>query len=170
MVQEFIVNPPIQVNIPIIQAFKTAWITNIIHHAIVICDETKVQGELNKIKKLIAWNGFPKWIGRTLIAKKLKNINTANNKNQLTNKNNENVRASKMRNFGTHFFVQLITCLRARSCTSHFVHLKQLFMHVFMLTCTSPCTYYKGKRKAYSTHHQPRTQSGYLYFILQKKK
>ena len=113
MVQEFIVNPPIQVNIPIIQAFKTAWITNIIHHAIVICDETKVQGELNKIKKLIAWNGFPKWIGRTLIAKKLKNINTANNKNQLTNKNNENVRASKMRNFGTHFFVHLITCLHA---------------------------------------------------------
>ena len=36
-------------------------------------------------------NGFPKWIGRTLIAKKLKNINTANNKNQLTNESNENV-------------------------------------------------------------------------------
>ena len=39
----------------------------------------------------MAWSGFPKWIGRTLNAKKLKNINTVNNKNQLTNKNNENV-------------------------------------------------------------------------------
>ena len=71
--------------------YKTAWITNIIHCATVICDETKVQDELNRIKKLIAWNRFPKWIGRTLIAKKLKNINTANNRNQLTNEKNENV-------------------------------------------------------------------------------
>ena len=71
--------------------YKTVWITNIIHRATIICDETKVQDELNRIKKLIAGNGFLKWIGRTLIAKKLKNINTANNKNQLTNENNENV-------------------------------------------------------------------------------
>ena len=54
--------------------YKIAWITNIIHRATVICDETKIQAELNRIKKLIAWNGFPKWIGRTLTAKKLKNI------------------------------------------------------------------------------------------------
>ena len=52
---------------------------------------SKVQAELNRIKELITWNGFPKWIGRTLIAKKLKNVNTANNKNELTNENNENV-------------------------------------------------------------------------------
>ena len=71
--------------------YKTPWITNIIYRATVVCDETKVQDELNRIKKLIIWNGFPKWIGRTLIAKKLKNINTANNKNLLTNENNENV-------------------------------------------------------------------------------
>ena len=44
--------------------FKTAWITNIIQHATVVCDETKIQAILNRIKKLIAWNGFPKWIGR----------------------------------------------------------------------------------------------------------
>ena len=51
----------------------------------------KIQAELNRIKKLIAWNGFPKWIDQTLITKKLKNINIENNKNQLINENNENV-------------------------------------------------------------------------------
>ena len=30
--------------------YKTAWITNIIHHATIICDETKVQAELIRIK------------------------------------------------------------------------------------------------------------------------
>ena len=39
---------------------KTAWIANIIEHATVICDETKIQTELNRIKKVAAWNGFPK--------------------------------------------------------------------------------------------------------------
>ena len=43
--------------------FKTAWITIIIQHATAACDETKIQAKLNRIKKLIAWNGFPKWIG-----------------------------------------------------------------------------------------------------------
>ena len=51
----------------------------------------------------------------------------------------------KIRNLGTRFFVHLITCLRTRSCTSHFVHLKQSFMHECTLTCISPCTYYKDK-------------------------
>ena len=32
---------------------KTAWIANIIEHATVICDETKIQTELNRIKKII---------------------------------------------------------------------------------------------------------------------
>ena len=71
--------------------YKNAWITNIIHRATVIYDETKIQAELNRTKKFIAWNGFAKWIDRTLIAKKLKNIKTANNKNQLINENNGNV-------------------------------------------------------------------------------
>ena len=53
--------------------------------------------------------------------------------------------ASKIRNFGNCFFVHLITCLRTRSCTSHFVPLKQSFVHACTLTCTSPCTYYKDK-------------------------
>ena len=43
------------------------------------------------------------------------------------------------------FFVYLITCLRSRSCISHFVHLKQSFVHVSTLTCNSSCTYYKEK-------------------------
>ena len=62
-----------------------------IHCATVTCYETKIKADLNRIKKLIAWNGFPKFISETLITKKLKNINIENNKNQLINENNENV-------------------------------------------------------------------------------
>ena len=54
------------------------------------------------------------------------------------------VRASKIRNLGTRIFVHLITCLRTRSCTLHFVLLKQSFVHA-CTSCTSPCTYYKDK-------------------------
>ena len=73
MVQEFIVNPTIQVNTLLFNIILISYIKGqyIIHHATFICDETKVQDELDRIKKLIAWNGFPKWIGTTLIAKKL---------------------------------------------------------------------------------------------------
>ena len=39
--------------------YKNAWITNIIHRATGIYDETKIQAELNRTKKFIAWNGFP---------------------------------------------------------------------------------------------------------------
>ena len=55
------------------------------------------------------------------------------------------IRASKIRNLGTHFLVHLITCLRTWSWNSHFVHLKSLFVQVCTLTCTSPCIYYKDK-------------------------
>ena len=86
-----------KVNTPFIQAFLHGAIK--LHESLIlftvlysyICDETNVWAELNRIKKLIAWNGFPKWIGRTLIAKKLNNFNTATNKNQLTSENNKNV-------------------------------------------------------------------------------
>ena len=71
------------------RCYKTAWITNY-SPCYRYRDETKIQAELKRIKKIIAWNGFPKWISKTLIAKKLENINTANNKNQLINGNNEN--------------------------------------------------------------------------------
>ena len=72
---------------------------------------SKVQAELNRIKELITWNGLPKWIGRTLIAKKLKNINTVNNKNQLTNENNENVMLSGL--------IYLISVCRVINCYYH---------------------------------------------------
>ena len=71
--------------------YKTTKVPNIIHRATVLCDETKIQTELNRIKKLISWNDFPKQTGCTLIATKLKNINIENNKKQLINKNKENV-------------------------------------------------------------------------------
>ena len=54
-------------------------------------------------------------------------------------------RASRIRNLGTRFFVHLITCFRTRSCNSHYVHLKQSFVHVCTLICTSPCTYYQDR-------------------------
>ena len=40
---------------------------------------------------LLTWNGFPKWIGSMFIGKILKNINSTNNKNQLTSENNKNL-------------------------------------------------------------------------------
>ena len=43
------------------------------------------------------------------------------------------------------FFVHLITCFRTRSCNSHYVHLKQSFVHACTLICTSPCTYYQDR-------------------------
>ena len=58
------------------------------------------------------------------------------------------------------------------------MHLKQLFVQAFMLTCTSLCTYYKkqkyfrvlqSKLQVYSTHHQPSTQSVYPYFFIKKE-
>ena len=54
-------------------------------------------------------------------------------------------RASKIRNLSAAFSVHLITCLCTRSCTSYFLHLKQLFVHACTLTCTSQCTYYKDR-------------------------
>ena len=50
------------------------------------------------------------------------------------------IRASRIRNLGTRFFVHLITCLLTRSYTFYFMHLKQLFVQVYTLTCTLPHT------------------------------
>ena len=54
-------------------------------------------------------------------------------------------RASRIRNLSTRFFMHLITCLRTRLCTFHFVHLKQSFLHACTLMSTSPCIYYKDR-------------------------
>ena len=53
---------------------------------------------------MIAWNGFPKLIGKAFTAKKRKNINTANNNNQLINESNRNVDVIwiNLRYDGTH--------------------------------------------------------------------
>ena len=88
-------------------------------------------------------------------------------------------RASRIRNLGTHFFLHLITCLRTWSCTSHFVHLKYSIVHACMLMCTylvmhilQRQKYFRveGKLQAYSTHHPPRTQSGYSDCFSQRRK
>ena len=68
------------------------------------------------------------------------------------------LRATRIRKLDTHFLVCLITCFCTRLSTSHFAHVKQFFVHMCTLTCTSPCTFYKdrnieGKLKVYSTHH-----------------
>ena len=55
------------------------------------------------------------------------------------------LRASKIRNRVTHFFVHLVTCLHTRLCTLHFVHLKWSFMHKCTLMCIPPCIYYRDK-------------------------
>ena len=62
------------------------------------------------------------------------------------------------------FFQVPKTCFHTRSCTSHFVHFKQSFVPTCMLTCTSPCTYYKDQVNVRSIpltiNPEPR-----LYFI-----
>ena len=44
------------------------------------------------------------------------------------------IRASRVRNLGTRFFVHLITCLHTGLCISNFASLKYLFVHVCTLT------------------------------------
>ena len=85
------------------------------------------------------------------------------------------IRASRIRNLGTRFFVHLISYLRTRSCTSHFVHLKQSFVDAWTLTCT----YYRDNileykinlSKVYSANHQRRTWVYRVYrlFFIKKK-
>ena len=87
------------------------------------------------------------------------------------------IRASRIRNFVTHFFVHLITFLSTPSCTSHFVHLKYSFVHA-CTQCVPRCApttkieifQSRGKLKVYFTHHPPRTQSGYADCLLQRKR
>ena len=54
------------------------------------------------------------------------------------------MRAPRIRNLGTCFFVHLITFFHTRSCTSNFMHFKQLFLYACTLMCTSLCTQYKN--------------------------
>ena len=51
----------------------------------------KQKFKLNSIESRKLLPRFAKWIGRTFIAKKLKNNNTTSDKNQVTSENNENV-------------------------------------------------------------------------------
>ena len=74
----------IQFPTPITQTFLhgaiiTAGITNIIHCAVVICNNRKIQAEFNGTKKNFTWNVFLIWIGKTYIVKKLKNVKTTQN-------------------------------------------------------------------------------------------
>ena len=59
------------------------------------------------------------------------------------------MRTSRIRNLSTRFLVHIITCLCAQLRISDFVHLKQLFVHACMLTCTSLCIYYKDRHAFY---------------------
>ena len=65
--------------------YKTSWMSSLVHQAANICDESKLQAELTRIKDLIAWNGFPKRIGDAIINKKLKALNVNNIKNTTNN-------------------------------------------------------------------------------------
>ena len=48
--------------------FKIAWIKSLFHRATKICsDENLLKGQLSKLTKFISWNGFPIYIGKSLI-------------------------------------------------------------------------------------------------------
>ena len=59
--------------------------SSLVHQAANICDESKLQAELTRIKDLIAWNGFPKRPGDAIINNKLKGLNVNNIKNTINN-------------------------------------------------------------------------------------
>ena len=94
-------------------------------------------------------NNFPYKTGFTifmcLLNQKLSKILGKSNEPILGRTDERTVKASRIKNLVTRFFVYLITCLRSRSCISHFVHLKQSFVHASTLTCNTSCTYYKEK-------------------------
>ena len=71
-------------------AFKTSWISSLVHRAVNICDKNRLQVELTRIKNQIAWNGFPKRIGDAIINNKLKGLNV-NNINSTTNNDLETI-------------------------------------------------------------------------------
>ena len=62
---------------------KSIWSTN--NHPATV----KLQAELNRIRKLIAWNGFQNGKAK-YYARKLENIKTSNNKNQSIKENSAN--------------------------------------------------------------------------------
>ena len=65
--------------------YKTSWISSLVHRAVNICDKSKLQTELTRIKDLIAWNGFSKRIGDAIINNRLKGLNVNNIKNAANN-------------------------------------------------------------------------------------
>ena len=51
---------------------KTAWIKCLVERAEKICSNKKLfENQLSKIKSLMSWNGFPKYVGRSIIKKTL---------------------------------------------------------------------------------------------------
>ena len=51
---------------------KTAWIKCLVERAEKICSDKKLfENQLSKIKSFMSWNGFPKYVGRSIIKKTL---------------------------------------------------------------------------------------------------
>ena len=51
---------------------KTAWIKCLLERAEKICSNKKLfENQLSKIKSFMSWNGFPKYVGRSIIKKTL---------------------------------------------------------------------------------------------------
>lgn len=48
------------------------WISNIAHRAVRIYSKGKFEIEIDRIKHLTAWIGFPKWLGKAVINKLLR--------------------------------------------------------------------------------------------------
>ena len=65
--------------------YKRFRISSLVHRAVNICDKSKVQVELTRIKDIITWNRFPKRIGDTIINDKFKGLNVNNIKNTTSN-------------------------------------------------------------------------------------
>ena len=62
-------------------AYKTSWISSLVHQTVNNCDKNKHQKELKRIKHVIAWTRLSKSTRNTIIKNKLKNLNVNNIKN-----------------------------------------------------------------------------------------
>ena len=50
---------------------KIAWIRSLVNRAKRLCEPSKLSQEIEKIRKLAAYNGFPKWAVRNVVKRSL---------------------------------------------------------------------------------------------------
>ena len=71
--------------IAILLGDNTSLSSSLVHRAVKICRDNKLNRELARIKDLVAWNGFPKRVGQAIAKSKRKRLNFVSNINNSEN-------------------------------------------------------------------------------------